>query len=100
MADVSTLAEGLAASHAGADLIATTLSGYTPDSPKLAGPDFELIHTLVSQGVRPVAEGRIRTPNEARRALELGARAVVVGSAITRPDVVTRWFVQALPEQR
>jgi putative N-acetylmannosamine-6-phosphate epimerase len=47
-------------------------------------------------GAWVVAEGRIRTPNEAAMALKFGARAVVVGSAITRPEHVTQWFVEAM----
>jgi N-acylglucosamine-6-phosphate 2-epimerase len=59
-----------------------------------------LISDLAGRGIRPVAEGRIRTPEEARQALERGAFAVVVGSAITRPEVVTGWFLQALQGSR
>jgi N-acylglucosamine-6-phosphate 2-epimerase len=97
MADVSTLAEGVAAAGAGADLVGTTLSGYTPYSRQLAGPDFELIAELAGALRVPViAEGRIATPEDARRALELGACAVVVGAAITQPEAITRRFVAAL----
>ncbi len=97
MADISTAAEGLAAAEAGADLLATTLSGYTPYTSLEKGPDEQLIRTLVRETRTPVvAEGKIETPAAARRALELGAHAVVIGSAITRPHVITRWFVDAL----
>ena len=96
MADVSTFQEGLAAWQAGADLVGTTLSGYTPYSKALEGPDLELVRQLAGAGVRTVAEGRIRTPQEARAALEAGAYAVTVGSALTRLEVVTRSFVDAL----
>lgn len=97
LADVSTLEEGLAAEAAGADLVAPTLSGYTPYSPQLDGPDFDLIAALAGRLRVPlIAEGRIRTPEEARTALKLGALAVVVGSAITRPQWITAQFVEGL----
>jgi len=97
MADISTLEEGLAAEAAGADLLSTTLSGYTPYSPQHDAPDFVLIRALAGQARVPViAEGRIRRPEEARVALEAGALAAVVGAAITRPQWITSWFVQAI----
>lgn len=97
MADVSTLEEGILASRSGVDLVATTLSGYTPYSSELHGPDFQLIESLTAQlSVPVIAEGRVRTPNEAAQCLEKGAWAVVVGSAITRPQEITRWFVEQL----
>lgn len=99
MADISTAEEGLAASEAGADLVGTTLSGYTPYSrPGTGGPDLELIRVLAGQGVPTIAEGNIRTPLHARQALKSGAFAVVVGSAITRPEDVTRWFLEEMRE--
>lgn len=96
MADVSTAIEAIAALDAGADYVSTTLSGYTHYSPKLEGPDLELISSLAMHGIEAIAEGRIRTPAEAREALARGAFAVVVGSAITRPQVVTSWFMQEM----
>ena len=97
MADVSTLEEGAAAAAAGADLVATTLSGYTPYSRGRTGPDLELVAALAARvGVPVVAEGRIATPQEARAALDAGAWAVVVGGAITRPQQITARFVAAL----
>lgn len=97
MADISTLAEGIAAAEAGADLIATTMVGYTPYSQHLSPPDFDLIRELVSAVPTPVVvEGHITTPEQARRALDLGAYAVVVGAAITQPDWITRRFVAGM----
>lgn len=101
MADVSTAEEAFAARLAGADLVGTTLNGYTPytrrgDGLERTGPDLELVRELSAAGVTVVAEGGIRTPEQARAALEAGAFAVVVGSAITRPDDVTRWFAQEI----
>jgi N-acylglucosamine-6-phosphate 2-epimerase len=97
MADVSTYDEGLAAEHAGADLVSTTLSGYSEDSPAQDTPDFDLLQRLVSNLHIPVVvEGRIANPEQAARALALGAFAVVVGSAITRPQWITARFVQRM----
>ena len=100
MADVSTLEEGVAAAGAGADLVSTTLSGYTPYSRQGPGPDLELVAALAAGVEVPVvAEGRITTPAEARAALEAGAWAVVVGGAITRPQLITARFVAGLEGQ-
>lgn len=97
MADVSTVEEGAAAVRAGADLVSTTLSGYTPYSPQSAAPDLALIAALARCVAAPViAEGRISTPEMARAALEAGAFAVVVGAAITRPQWITAQFVAAM----
>jgi N-acetylmannosamine-6-phosphate 2-epimerase/N-acetylmannosamine kinase len=97
MADISTYEEGLAAAAAGADLVATTLSGYTPYSPALKGPDFDLLARLVAALHVPViAEGRISTPDEARHVLELGGYAIVVGSMVTRPRWITEQYMAAL----
>jgi len=97
LADSSTLEEGIAAAQAGADLISSTLSGYTPYSLQQAGPDIELVAALAKAVQRPVlAEGRYRLPEQAAAALAAGATAVVVGGAITRPQEITRWFVAGM----
>ncbi len=97
MADVSTLEEGLLAESVGADIVATTLSGYTPYSTAGPAPDLDLVKGLASRLSCPViAEGRIRTPAEARAALAAGACAVVAGGAITRPQWITEQFVEAI----
>ena len=99
IADVSTLDEGIKASELGADLIATTLSGYTPYTEDLADdyPDFNLIERLTAEIQTPIlAEGRIWSPSEAAHAIKCGAYAVVVGSAITRPRVITQRFAEVL----
>lgn len=97
LADISTVKEGLQAVEAGADIISSTLSGYTPYSSQLEGPDVELVHTLAAVVNVPVlAEGRIRTPAEARLCLKAGAFAVVVGGAITRPRWITEQFVASI----
>jgi len=101
MADIATLEEGLLAEDAGADLVATTLSGYTDNSPKPEGPDFELLENLVERLEVPViAEGRIATPEQAKSAIDIGAFAVVVGSAITRPQWITQQFVRRIQSVR
>lgn len=97
MADISTLEEGVAAAQAGADFIATTLSGYTPYSPQGEGPDYALVKALKAAFDIPVvAEGRIATPEEARKMIEAGAFAVTVGSAITRPRSITQRYIKAI----
>lgn len=96
MADISTLEEGLLAEKAGADLLSTTLSGYTQNSPEEGdGPDFELLENLVKSAKVPVVlEGRIWTTEHVQKAFELGAHCVVIGSAITRPQLITKKFVR------
>lgn len=98
MADCGSLEDALSALDAGADIIGTTLAGYTADRPPTDGPDLELLAQLVSRlpGIPIVAEGRVHTPAHARAALDAGAYAVVVGTAITHPTTITGWFRQAL----
>ena len=97
LADIATYDEALAAQEAGAEFVSTTLSGYTPQSPRLAGPDLDLVRRLAAVlSVPLIAEGRIATPEQARAALDAGAFAVVVGGAITRPQQITTRFAQAL----
>lgn len=97
LADVATVEEGLAAEAAGADLVSTTMAGYTAASPAQPGPDLDLVRQLVARLTVPVlAEGRYQLPQQVRQALAYGATAVVVGGAITRPQQITRWFVEAL----
>jgi len=100
LADVATLAEGIAAAAAGAEFVATTLSGYTSYSPSRTEPDFflldQLVKALSSTGTAVIAEGHITTPAEAFQALQTGAHAVVVGSAITRPQWITARFVEGM----
>ncbi|SKA24339.1 N-acetylmannosamine-6-phosphate 2-epimerase [Consotaella salsifontis] len=96
MADISTLEEARQAIAAGANLVGTTLSGYTPYTVDAPAPDFALMSALAAENIPFVAEGRIWEPGEALRALEIGARFVVIGSAITRPDEITRRFADAI----
>lgn len=100
MADVSTLDEGLRSWEAGAAIVGTTLSGYTPYSRIEPSPDLELVGQLASRGVRVLAEGRFQTPADVARAFDAGAFAVVVGGAITDPVAITRRFAAAAPRSR
>ncbi|MFA7335884.1 MAG: N-acetylmannosamine-6-phosphate 2-epimerase [Candidatus Obscuribacterales bacterium] len=102
-ADCSTFGEGIAADEAGADIISTTLFGYTEETalPKEHGPGLDLLKEFVDHIASPIIlEGRIWTPEELTQAFELGAYAVVVGSAITRPQLITERFVKAIPSRR
>jgi glucokinase-like ROK family protein len=100
MADISTLHEALAAEAAGADFVGTTLNGYTEQTRNTHSFSWSLLSSMASQIRVPIiAEGHISTPEEARRALSLGAWCVVVGSAITRPGVITANFVRSMKFQ-
>jgi N-acylglucosamine-6-phosphate 2-epimerase len=95
VADISTFEEGIRAWKSGAELVATTLSGYTSDSPKREGPDLGLVKKLAEARVPVVAEGHVRTPEQVRELFNRGAHAVVVGTAITDPVTITSWFAKA-----
>ena len=98
MADCGSLKDAFNAVEAGADLIGTTLAGYSGEREKTQGPDLDLITAIAAAELdRPlIAEGRIHTPAQARAALDAGAFAVVVGTAITHPASITGWFDEAL----
>jgi N-acylglucosamine-6-phosphate 2-epimerase len=97
MADISTLDEGLRAWDFGADMVGTTLSGYTLETgPSPEDPDLALVSGLAKRGVLVIAEGRYRNPLQVRAALDLGAHSVVVGGAITDPLSTTERFVAAV----
>lgn len=97
MADCGSLGDALAAEEAGADLLGTTLSGYTGEREKTVGPDLELIGEIAERCVRPiVAEGRVHSPAQAAAVLAAGAFSVCVGTAITHPASITSWFVDAI----
>lgn len=99
MADCSTIQEALHADELGFDFIGTTMVGYTPQSrgSKIEANDFEIIRTILSQVKHPViAEGNINTPEKAKRVIQLGCYSVVVGSIITRPQLITKTFTEAL----
>jgi N-acylglucosamine-6-phosphate 2-epimerase len=97
MADISTFEEGVYASECGADVISTTLCGYTPQTSEMRGINFDLVEALVRNVPKPIiAEGRIHTKEDALRLLKMGCYSIVVGTAITRPEIITSWFVQEL----
>jgi putative N-acetylmannosamine-6-phosphate epimerase len=98
LADISSREEARAALAEGADMVATTLAGYVGGGRAAEAPDLELMADLAAAGIPFGAEGQVRTPALAQACLAAGARFVVVGSAITRPDVVAGWFAAALAE--
>lgn len=100
MADCATLEEAKAAYEAGADLVGSTMNGYTPQTRDCKGePNYELVRQMVAELPCPViAEGRVHTPEQARHMLEIGAWAVVVGGAITRPLEIANRFMAAVKD--
>lgn len=99
MADCSTVEEALHADELGFDFIGTTLVGYTEQSQgdKIEADDFAILREIVAKVKhRVIAEGNINTPEKAKRVIELGAFSVVVGSIITRPQLITKSFSEAL----
>ena len=95
MADCATLEEAKAAYEAGADLVGSTMNGYTAATAHCKdGPNFELVREMAAELPCPViAEGRVHTPEQAKKMLEIGAWAVVVGGAITRPLEIAARFM-------
>lgn len=95
MADCGSFADAERAVEAGSDIISTTLSGYTGERKKTDGPDFDLLRRMVAAfgDATPVlCEGRIHTPDQLTQVMSMGAWAAVVGTAITHPTSITRWF--------
>ena len=99
MADCSTVEEAIHADELGFDFIGTTMVGYTEQSAvlKIEDDDFAIIREILSKAKHPViAEGNINTPEKVKRVIELGCFSVVVGSIITRPQLITKAFADAL----
>ena len=97
MADCGSFDDALAAQDAGADILGTTLAGYSGERPKTVGPDLELVSEIVAGCSLPVmVEGRVHTPAQAQEAMARGAFAVCVGTAITHPTTITGWFEAAV----
>ena len=96
MADIATFEEGINCAKLGADIISTTLSGYTLESENNSNePDFELLEKLVKATDTPVfLEGKVWEPRQVKKAFSLGAHSVVIGSAITRPQLITKRFIE------
>jgi len=96
LGDVDSAEAAMAARAAGADAVATTLSGYTGDGPASDKPDLQLVRRLAGELDCPVlAEGRYSTPDDVRSAFEAGAFAIVVGTAISDPTALTRRLASA-----
>lgn len=97
MADCGSSGDALAAQEAGADLIGTTLVGYSGEREKTTGVDWEAVDEILALADRPVlVEGRVHTPSDAAEALRRGAWSVVVGTAITHPATIASWFTDAI----
>ncbi|MCE2594363.1 N-acetylmannosamine-6-phosphate 2-epimerase [Motilimonas cestriensis] len=99
MADIATLADAIEADKLGFDCISSTLHGYTGNTKgcKLFSNDFQFLRELLTQVKAPViAEGNVKTPEMAKRCLEIGCHGVVVGGAITRPKQITEQFISAM----
>lgn len=95
MADIATLDEALNCYNLGADIVSTTLSGYTMESLSDSDePDYELLKDIVSKDIPVILEGRIWEPYQVSKAFEFGAYSVVIGSAITRPQLITKRFIK------
>jgi N-acetylmannosamine-6-phosphate 2-epimerase/N-acetylmannosamine kinase len=97
LADIATVEEAVEAAEAGADAVLSTLRGYTSETSHVVEfePSFiaELVRTV---NVPVIAEGHIRAPREIRAALDAGAFAIIIGTAITRPEIITQRFVSAI----
>ncbi|WP_214784479.1 N-acetylmannosamine-6-phosphate 2-epimerase [Exiguobacterium sp. s183] len=102
MADCATLEDAVRAEQLGFDVVAPTLYGYTAETAgkKVYENDFQFLREMVKIVSIPViAEGNVITPEHARRVLELGAHAVVVGGAITRPQQIAKRFVEGISQK-
>lgn len=97
MADCADVATGVALAKLGCTFIGSTLSGYLGENTP-SEPDLLLVRGLSDQGINVIAEGRYNTPELAASAIQMGAMAVTVGSAITRLEHITGWFVQSVED--
>lgn len=95
MADCSNLEEGLYCQKLGFDIVGSTMSGYTGGAVP-EEPDYQLVKALKAAGCKVMAEGRYNTPELARKAIEIGADFVTVGSALTRLEHIVSWFSSAV----
>ena len=92
MADVSNFEEAKNAYDCGMDFVGTTLAGYTEESENINGPDYDLIQKIVAAGMPLIAEGKIHTPEELKKVIEIDPVGIVVGGAITRPLHIAKTF--------
>lgn len=94
MADCSNLKEAIYAAENGADILATTLAGYTDNKPIPKNPDFKFLNSVLAKLDHPViAEGRFNNPASFKKAINMGAHAVVVGTALNRIELITQSFL-------
>ena len=99
MTDIATFEEAMACAEAGADFVGTTMRGYTPETTGINDIDFDFVARLAREcPAKVIAEGHIHYPEQARKALEAGAYALVVGGAITRPAEITARFTAAIKD--
>ena len=99
MADIATFEEAMACAEAGADFVGPTMRGYTPETTGINDIDFDFVAKLAKEcPAKVIAEGHIHYPEQARKALEAGAYALVVGGAITRPAEITARFTAAIKD--
>lgn len=99
MADIATFEEAMTCAEAGANFVGTTMRGYTPETTGLNDIDFDFVAKLAKEcPAKVIAEGHIHYPEQARKALEAGAYALVVGGAITRPAEITARFTAAIQD--
>ena len=97
MADCDNFENAMLCAEAGADFVGTTMRGYTPETQGINDIDFEFVHKLATEcPAKIIAEGHIHYPEQAVKALEAGAYALVVGGAITRPAEITARFTGAI----
>lgn len=92
MADTSNFEEAKNAYDAGVDFVGTTLSGYTEESPKSDHPDYDLVKSLVDAVMPVIAEGKIHSPEQLKKMIEINPTGIVVGGAITRPLQIAKSF--------
>ncbi len=97
MADCSNMKDAINAIENGADILSTTLSGYTSKNLPPKNPDFKLLRQLIKKFKIPIiAEGRFNTPAFYKKAINYGAHAVVVGTALNRIELITKSFLDEI----
>jgi N-acylglucosamine-6-phosphate 2-epimerase len=99
MADVATVADAQQAVADGADLVGTTMVGFTPATADATRPAIELVRELVAVLEVPVIlDGSVWGPSDVAAGFAAGAHAVVAGSAVTAPERIMARKVAAAPD--